>query len=434
MEKFATAAPHVVILGGGFAGMAAARALARSAVRITLIDRSNHHLFVPLLYQVASAALPAPAISVPIRRMLGKQGNVTVLMADVHAIDVETRRIEVAQGYLDYDYLIVATGMTHSYFGNDDWAQHAPGLKTIGEALDARRRILRAFEAAELAATLPQQRALTTFVVVGAGPTGVELAGAIAEMRRHTLAGEFRRFDSRTARVVLVEAGPRILPTFSEQSAADAHRQLELLGVEIRTEVPVSHVDDEGVIIGDERVEARTVLWAAGVRASGLTAQLGAPLDRAGRVAVEADLSLPARREVFVAGDLIHREQEGKGLPGVAQMAMQSGRHIGACVEADLAGTARPAFRYRDRGMMATIGRNKAVAQIGRFRLTGVIAWWLWLVVHLASLVERRRRVSVLWEWAWSYVTGHRGSRVIVDQPRTARHLPLEEPKPERTF
>ena len=433
MEKLATAAPHVVILGGGFAGMAAARALARSAVRITLIDRSNHHLFVPLLYQVAAAALPAPDISVPIRRLLGKQRNVTVLMADVRGIDIASRRIDVEQSVVSYDYLIVATGMTHSYFGHDDWARHAPGLKTIGEALDVRRRILRAFEAAELAPSPAQQRSLTTFVVVGAGPTGVELAGAIAEMRRHTLAGEFRRFDSRTARVVLVEAGPRILPTFSEQSAADAHRQLELLGVEVRTAAPVSHVDEEGVIIGEERLEARTVLWAAGVRASGLTAQLGAPLDRAGRVGVEADLSLPARSEVFVAGDLIHREQDGKGLPGVAQLALQSGRHVGACIDADLAGRPRPTFRYHDRGMMATIGRNKAVAQIGRFRLTGVIAWWLWLVVHLVSLVERRRRVSVLWEWAWAYVTGHRGSRVIVDQPRTALPMPFEEPEPGRS-
>ncbi|MET0340804.1 MAG: NAD(P)/FAD-dependent oxidoreductase [Polyangiales bacterium] len=413
--------PHVVILGGGFAGLAAARALDGVAVEVTLVDRSNHHLFKPLLYQVASAALPAPDISVPIRKLLGKQRNVTVLMAEVAGIDPDRREVKLGHETLAYDYLVVATGTTHSYFGHDDWQQHAPGLKTIGEALEMRRRILRAFEAAELIGPGPQRDALTTFVVIGGGPTGVELAGAIAEMRRHTLAGEFRRIDSRTARVLLLEAGPRILPGFDAESAAAAHRQLEALGVEVRTGQPVSHVDGEGAVVGDQRIASRTVLWAAGVRASGLTRALGAPLDRSGRVRVDEHLALPGRREVFVAGDLIGREQDGAPLPGVAQLALQSGKHVGTCILNDLKSEARPAFRYKDRGMLATVGRHKAVAELGKLRFAGAFAWWLWLLVHLWALIEPKRRVSVLWEWTVSYLTGQRGSRVIVDSPPGAR-------------
>ncbi len=423
--------PHVVILGGGFGGLAAARALEGVAVEVTLVDRSNHHLFKPLLYQVASGALPAPDISVPIRKLVGKQRNVTVLMAEVTGLDTERREVKLAHETLRYDYLVVATGTTHSYFGQDHWQQHAPGLKTIGEALEVRRRILRAFESAELSAPGPQRDALTTFVVIGGGPTGVELAGAIAEMRRHTLAGEFRRIDSRSARVVLLEAGPRILPGFDQELSATAQRHLEELGVEVRTGEPVSHVDDDGVAVGELRIASRTVLWAAGVRASSLTRALGAPLDRAGRVQVGEDLALPAHAEVFVAGDLIGREQDGKPLPGVAQLALQSGRHIAACVLHDLKSEPRPAFRYKDRGMLATVGRHKAVAQLGKLRFAGALAWWLWLIVHLWALIEPKRRVSVLWEWTISYLTGQRGSRVIVDSPPSARrdepaHAPAE--------
>ncbi len=408
---------RVLILGGGFAGVAAARTLSDLPVRVTLVDRSNHHLFKPLLYQVASGLLPAPDISVPLRKLFVHQKNVTVLMDEVTRVALDERRVYLRHTALNYDYLVIATGSTHNYFGRDDWAPYAPGLCTIGEALDVRRRILRAFEAAELADSSERQSAWTTFVVVGGGPTGVELAGAIAEMRRHTLAGEFRRIDSRDARVVLLEAGPRLLPTFSEQSSADAQRQLEALGVEVLTAAAVTAVDAEGVQVGDVHIPSRTVLWAAGVRASSLTTQLGVPLERLGRVCLEDDLSLPGRPEVFLAGDLIARQRGGASLPAVAPLALQSGRHAAACIDADMRGRPRASFRYRHRGMLATIGRNRAIAQLEGFRFAGRLAWLLWLVIHLLTLIERRRRVSVLWEWAWSYFAGQRGCRLIVDQP-----------------
>jgi NADH dehydrogenase len=411
--------PHVVVLGGGFAGLAVAKGLREVDVRITLVDRSNHHLFQPLLYQVATAALAAPDISAPIRKLLWRQRNVTVWMATVQRIDVEKRRVLMEGGAeLPYDYLVVATGMTHAYFGYDRWAVHAPGLKTIGEALDVRRRILRAFEAAELEPSPEHQRALTTFVVIGAGPTGVELAGALAEIAGRTLARDFRRFDPRTTRVVLIEAGPRILSTFSERLSARAERALEKLGIEVRTGTPVTDLGMDFVELGDERIPTRTVLWAAGVRASPLSSQLGVPTDRGGRVWVEPDLSLPERSEVFVLGDLIAMTQQGKPLPGVAQLAIQSGRHCAQSIALSVAHKPRTPFRYVDRGSMATIGRNKAVAQIGRFEFSGVVAWWLWLTVHVLSLVEFRRRLAVIAEWAWAYFTWQRGSRVILEVPR----------------
>jgi NADH dehydrogenase len=410
-------APHVVILGAGFAGLAVAKALRRARVRITLIDRSNHHLFQPLLYQVAAAALAAPDISAPIRQLLATQQNLTVWMATVDRIDVGKRQVLLEGLRIDYDYLVVATGMRHAYFGHDLWATHAPGLKTIGEALDIRRRILRAFEAAELESNPEQQRAWTTFVVIGGGPTGVELAGALAEIAGRTLARDFRRFDPRTTRVILIEAGPRVLPTFPESLSQRARRQLEELGVEVRTGTPVSELSGNFVEIANERIAARTVLWAAGVRASALTAHVGAPIDRLGRVWVESDLSVPDRREVFVAGDLIAKTQDGKVLPGVAQLALQSGRFIAGCILADLRGVKREDFRYIDRGSMATIGRHRAVAKIGRFEFSGVTAWWLWLFVHLLGLVEFRRRFAVITEWAWAYFTWQRRSRVILEVP-----------------
>ncbi|HEX5657212.1 MAG TPA: NAD(P)/FAD-dependent oxidoreductase, partial [Polyangiales bacterium] len=381
---------HVVILGGGFAGLAAAKALAKADVRITLIDRTNHHLFQPLLYQVATAALAAPDVSAPIRKLLWQQKNVTVWMANVSRIDVERRRIVLEQGEATYDYLIVATGMTHAYFGYDRWAAHAPGLKTVGEALDIRRRILRAFENAELASSAEERRAWTTFVVIGGGPTGVELAGAIAEIAGRTLARDFRRFDPRTTRVILVEAGPRILPTFAPELSESARRQLEHLGVEVRVGSAVSDLGPDFVEVANDRVDTRTVIWAAGVRASALTSDLGVPVDKAGRIWVEDDLAVPDRPEVFVTGDLIAKTQGGKPLPGVAQLAIQSGAHAARNIIASVTGRPRQPFHYVDKGSMATIGRNKAVAQLGRFQFSGFFAWWMWLAIHVLFLVEFR--------------------------------------------
>ena len=410
-------APHVVILGAGFAGLAAAKELSKAHVVITLIDRTNHHLFQPLLYQVATAALAAPDISAPIRKLLSRQQNVTVWMATVDRVDVEKKQVVIDGTRVDFDYLVVATGMRHGYFGHDDWATYAPGLKTIGEALDIRRRILRAFEAAELEPSAEQRRTWTTFVVIGGGPTGVELAGALAEIAGRTLASDFRRFDPRTTRVVLVEAGPRILPSFSEGLSASARQTLESLGIEVKTGNAVSTVTSEFVDVGSERIAARTVLWAAGVRASPLAAQLGVPIDRVGRIWVEEDLSVPDRPDVFVVGDLIAKTQDGKPLPGVAQLAIQSGRHAARNIARSVQGESRLAFRYVDKGSMATIGRNKAVAQVGRFEFTGFIAWWLWLTVHVMALVEFRRRVAVLVEWGWAYFSWQRRSRVILEVP-----------------
>ncbi|HEY3592751.1 MAG TPA: NAD(P)/FAD-dependent oxidoreductase [Polyangiaceae bacterium] len=421
--------PHVVILGGGFGGLAAAKELRAANVRITLIDRTNHHLFQPLLYQVASAALAAPDVSAPIRKLLWSQRNVTVWMATVQSIDVERKRIELDTLSTGYDYLVVATGMTHAYFGHEQWPDHAPGLKTIGEALDIRRRILRAFESAEIEPDSDRRRPLTTFVIIGGGPTGVELAGAVAEIAGRTLARDFRRFDPRTTRVVLVEAGPRILPTFSERSSARARAQLEELGIEVRTGTPVTDLGPDYVELGDEVIAAHTIVWAAGVRASPLTTQIGAPVDRAGRVLVQDDLSVPGHPEIFVVGDLISKMQGGKPLPGVAQLAIQSGRHAAKNIVATIRGRARSAFHYVDKGSMATIGRNRAVAEIGGLKFSGFIAWWLWLTVHILFLVEFRRRVAVLFEWAWAYFTWARRSRVILEVPREfASFEPRESP------
>ena len=416
---------HVVILGGGFGGLAAARELDHPGIRVTLVDRSNHHLFQPLLYQVASATLAAPDVSAPIRKLLCRQKNATVLMAGVQRIEVEKKRVLIDGHTLAYDYLILATGMGHAYFGNEKWAAHAPGLKTIGEALDVRRRILRAFEAAELETDPEERRAWTTFVIIGGGPTGVEMAGALAEIAGRTLARDFRRFDPRTTRVILIEAGPRILSTFPEALSQRAKLQLEGLGVEVRTGIRVTDLGPDFVEIGAEYIQARTVLWAAGVRASPLTAHLGVPLDRAGRVWVDDDLAVPDRPEVFVVGDLIAKNQDGKPLPGVAQLAIQSGRHAARNIALSRRGRPRLPFRYVDKGSMATIGRNRAVAQLGRFHFSGIVAWWLWLTVHVLSLVGFRSRLSVLMEWAFAYFTWQRRSRVILEVPREMAPSPL---------
>jgi len=410
--------PHVVIVGAGFGGLAVARGLSRARVRISLIDKSNHHLFQPLLYQVATAALAARDIAVPIRKLLWKQTNTTVWMSKVTGIDVAAKTISMEEMTVEYDYLVIAAGMTHSYFGHDEWAEHAPGLKTIGEALDVRRRILRAFEAAELEPDFRARRAWTTFVVIGGGPTGVELAGAIAEIAGRTLARDFRRFDPKKTRVVLVERADRVLATFDERLSSKARRELESLGIEVRTGVAVTDVQEDCVEIGRERIETRTVLWAAGVKPSPLVEYLGAATSRAGRVFVNDDLSLPNAPEVFVVGDLIAGISDGKPLPAVAPLAIQSGALVAKNIRQDLEHKARRSFVYRDKGSMATIGRNKAVAQIGRFRFSGIFAWGLWLFVHIMSLVDHKKKMAVLLQWAWAYWTWQRRSRVILEVPR----------------
>ncbi len=407
----------MVILGGGFGGLYAAKALGRAAVRLTMVDRRNHHLFQPLLYQVASAGLSAIDIAEPIRQILRKQGNTTVLMADAERIEAEERRVLLAGGReLRYDYLIVATGAADSYFGHDDWARHAPGLKTLEDALDIRRAILLAFERAELEDDPDARRAQLTFTVIGAGPTGAELAGALAELARHTLVRDYRRFDSADARILLLEAGPRVLPGYPEELSAKAQRQLEKLGVEVRTGAAVTAIDADGVEAGGERIRSRTVLWAAGVAASPIGATLGAPLDRAGRVAVEPDLTVPGRPEVFVVGDLAALEQDGRPVPGVAPAAIQQGRHAAKNIRRALAGRPLLPFRYVDRGSMATLGRKAAVAVIGRARLSGLVAWLAWLLIHIFFLIGFRNRLVVLFEWTKAYFTYQRSARLILQE------------------
>lgn len=419
------AAPRILILGGGFGGLAAVRALKRARARVTLIDRSNHHVFQPLLYQVATAALSAPDVAAPIRRLVRHQKNTTVLMADVVRIEPEDKRVVLEDGVtIPYDALIVATGMTHAYFGHDAWAEHAPGLKTLAEAIEIRNRILGAFELAERTEDPVLRRALTTFVVIGAGPTGVELAGALAEIARRTLARDFRHFDPKNTRVVLIEGTDRILSTFDPSLSEKARASLTQLGVDVRLGARVTQVDAGGVEIGAERIEARTVLWAAGVRASPLTAGLGT-LDRSGRVEVKPDLSCPDHPEIFVVGDCVSLEQDGKKLPGVSQMAMQSGRLAAANAMARLEGRPTASFVYDDKGSMATIGRARAIAEIGKARFSGFFAWLLWLFVHVFFLIDFRNRMAVMAEWFWSYITWRRSSRVILEAPasRVNGHL-----------
>jgi len=415
------ARPHVVILGGGFGGLAAARQLDDPSLRITLIDRRNHHLFQPLLYQVATAGLSAPSIAAPLRQVLRKQDNVTVLLDEALDIDLAKRQVKLAHGTLDYDFLIVATGATHAYFGHDDWARHAPGLKTLDDAFTIRRRVLLAFEHAEREADPDKRQAWLNFVVVGGGATGVELAGTLAEIARHTLSGEFRRSDPRRANVILVEAGPRLLPAFATDLSAKAQRQLEKLGVQVRTGTTVTAIDNNGVTLGDQPLAARTVLWAAGVAASPLGATLHVPLDRAGRVQVEPDLSLPGHPEVFVVGDLASVSQpDGKLVPGVAPAAKQMGRYAALRILAHLRkDTAMPPFRYRDDGSLATIGRMAAVAQFGQMKLSGLVAWWAWLVAHVYFLIGFRNRLVVLLDWFWAYWTYQRHARIVTGSDQT---------------
>ena len=411
--------PHVLIVGGGFAGLWATRALASAPVRITLLDRENHHVFQPLLYQVATAGLSAPDISAPLRHILRRQRNVTVLMAEARVIETARKRVIDAEGKAhDYDYLVLATGATHAYFGHDDWSRFAPGLKTLDDALAIRRRILSAFERAEMEPDPAAQAAWLTFAIVGAGPTGVELAGTLAEIARHTLRHEFRRIDLHAARVLLLEAGPRVLSSFPESLSEKARKQLERLGVEVHTGTPVGAIDADGVLLGTQRIAARTVLWSAGVAASPLAKSLGVPLDRAGRVPVQADLSIAGLPEVFVAGDLASVQQEGKPVPGVAPAAKQMGNCVAKVIRARIAGQAAESFRYRDFGNLATIGRMAAVVDVRGWHLSGVLAWWFWLVMHVFFLIGFRNRLGVLIDWAWSYFTYQRHARIIFGRKR----------------
>ena len=405
---------RVVVIGGGFAGLWAVRGLRNAPVEITLIDRSNHHLFQPLLYQVATAGLAAPSIAAPLRYILRQQRNVTVLMGEVARIDLAARRVQVGERHIGYDYLLVASGATHAYFGHDEWERFAPGLKNLDDAFVIRRRILEAFERAEATAGAAERADCLTFAVIGGGPTGVELAGTLAEIARHTLANEFRHIDSRQARVLLVEAGPRVLAAFDETLSTQARRQLERLGVEVLTGKPVTDIGEGFLVCGGERIAAHTILWAAGVAASPLGKQLGAELDRAGRVRVQPDLSLPGHAEVFVAGDLASLQVYGKPVPGVAPAAKQMGTQVARNMLASMNGRATTPFRYRDWGALATIGRHSAVAQLPKLRFSGIFAWWFWLLLHIFFLIGFRSRLIVLIDWAWAYFTYARAARVII--------------------
>jgi NADH dehydrogenase len=408
--------PHVLVIGGGFGGLWATRALASAPVRITLVDRSNHHLFQPLLYQVATAGLSAPDIAAPLRHILRRQRNVTVRMDEAVAIDAQARRASLASGAeLAYDFLVLATGATHAYFGHDDWAAHAPGLKTLDDALAIRRRILSAFEAAEREQDPAARAAWLNFVVVGGGPTGVELAGTLAEIARHTLPREFRHADPRQAQVHLVEAGPRLLPSMPETLSEKTRLQLQRLGVEVHTGAPVTAIDGGGVDIGGRRLASRTVLWAAGVAASPMGRRLGVDTDRAGRVPVTEDLTVPGHPDIFVVGDLAAMARpDGRPVPGVAPAAKQMGAHAARVIRDRLRGRTTPPFRYRDYGNLATIGRMAAVVDLRGFRFWGLPAWWFWLIAHLFFLIGFRNRLIVLVNWAWSYWTYQRHARIIV--------------------
>jgi NADH:ubiquinone reductase (H+-translocating) len=411
--------PKVVILGGGFGGLAAARELRHAPVSVTLVDRRNHHLFQPLLYQVATASLNASDIAEPIRKVLADQPNTRVLLADVDHIDVNARTLTFADGDgLSYDYLIVAAGATHSYFGHDEWEEYAPSMKSIEDALDVRRRLLIAFEAAERAKDPESRDAWLTFVLVGGGPTGVELAGSLAEMARHALKGEFRHIEPAAARVILVEGLERVLPGFPPKLSEWARKDLESIGVEVRTGTMVKSIDEFGVDLDGDRIKSRTVLWAAGVRASPIGASLGAELDRSGRVTVEPDLSLPGHPEVYVVGDLALVLQDGKPVPGVAQGAIQGGRHAAASIVASLSGNPSTPFRYKDKGMLAAIGRAAAVADLPNIDLTGFPAWVIWAVVHIYFLIGFRNRLFVMAHWSWAFLTHDRGARLITGSPQ----------------
>ena len=422
--------PRIVIVGGGFGGLAAARALRNAPAEVIVIDRTNHHLFQPLLYQVATSVLTPGQIASPIRGILGKQRNTTVILGEVTGVDKDQKYVLVRDAdregvRLPYDYLILATGVTHSYFGHNEFEQFAPGLKSLADAVAIRNKILQAFEQAEAEEDPSRHRELLTFVLVGAGPTGVEMAGAIAIMVRSTLKKEFRRIDPAAARIVLVDMAPRVLPPFSEELSSAAKQRLESLGVEIRLGHSVDQIDADGVVVAGERIASKTVIWTAGVSPSPAGKWLGVQTDRAGRVRVEKDLTIPGHPEIFVVGDTASLDQNGKPLPGVAQVAMQQGRYAGKLIQERLRGKPdQQPFSYFDKGSMAVVGKGFAVLQAGKIQLSGFPAWLAWAAVHLEFLAQSSLRVSVFVQWVWTYVTGQRGSRLIVN------HHGSQEQKP----
>jgi len=414
MENAFTGKPHVIIVGAGFGGLEAAKQFARENVRVTVIDRTNYHLFQPLLYQVATAALSPADIAAPVRAVLSKCRNVEVILAEVQSVDVDAKKVKTVDLEIDYDYLILATGARHSYFGHNEWEKLAPGLKSLEDAVELRRRILLAFEYAEKTTDEAARRAAMNFVIIGGGPTGVEMAGAIAEISRHTLAKDFRHINPSEARVILIEGEPRLLAAYPPDLSESARKQLVELGVEVRPSTRATNLTEAGVQIGDEFIPCRVKIWAAGNNASFVGKTLGTPVDRVGCVIVNDDLTIPGHPEVQVIGDLANfPHQTGEPLPGISPVAMQQGRHAARNVLAMINGRKPQRFRYRDKGTMATIGRNKAVADLKFMHLSGLPAWLAWLFVHIVFLVGFRNRLLVLFQWAWAYLTFDKGARLI---------------------
>ena len=422
----ATTKPRVVIVGAGFGGLRAARGLRNAPVDVTVIDRNNHHLFQPLLYQVATAGLSPADICAPVRGILKRQANTSVILGEVTGVDLQEQRVLMHDKAVPYDYLILATGARHSYFGHDDWEPFAPGLKSITDATMLRRNILLAFEAAEVETDPEKLRALLTFVLVGAGPTGVEMAGAISELAHKALTSDFRHIDPASARIILVEAGPRILATFPERLASRAQKELNHLGVEVRTGAAVEGIDADGVVIAGKHLASQTVIWTAGVAASLAGQWLGAETDRAGRVKVLPDLTIPDHSNVFVIGDTASLAQQGKPLPGLAQVAMQEGTYAASVITQRIKDThtgtshAATSFHYFDKGNLATVGRSFGIVDIKRIQFTGFIAWVIWLAVHIFFLIGYRNRFLVMFQWAWAYFTFQRGARLITYDNKTS--------------
>ena len=429
--------PHIVIVGGGFGGLAAAKALAKAPAHVTLIDRNNHHVFQPLLYQVATSVLAPGQIAAPIREVLASATNVTVILGEVTTVDKEQRcvlvdSIDRQSVPIDYDYLILATGVRHSYFGHDEFAQFAPGLKGLADAVAIRNLILKAFEQAEAEEDPSKHRDLLTFVLVGAGPTGVEMAGAIAVLIRKTLRSQFRRIDPTSARIILVDMAPRVLGTFAESLSAAARIRLENLGVEVRLGHGVDKIDADGVILAGERIASKTVIWTAGVAPSPAGKWLGVATDRAGRVRVQNDCSVPGHPEIFVVGDTASLDQNGKPLPGVAQVAMQQGRYVGKLIHRRLVGKPNPPpFSYFDKGNMAVVGKGFAIVQTGPIKISGFLAWLAWAFIHIQFLALFSMRVSVFGQWIWTFLTGSRGSRLIVNHCASSSPKPIAITQPQ---